>query len=668
MRFSSRQRITTSRQKPESPRMMIRVFGQRSCPTVGCSSFRLPVAIRSVLLLVLSLSWADAIPARDTPYRVLVLHSFRNSLPVNTDWYRGIVRGFGSAYDLRIDIDIESLDLPRFSDPGYIADLVQVYRRKYAGNLPDLIIPTYTPALEFLLGHGEDLFPGVPVVFCAADSLFVAAREIPPYITGITTAPDTSGTTELALQLHPDARRMAVIVGSGELDRIFEQRARQALQPFEDRVELTWLRGMRLEELLAAVQGLPRNTLILYVLQLEDRTGESHFPFYTTSRLASVANAPIYGLWDTLIGHGIVGGRLITIEDDGFQAAQMGLRILRGEAPTAIPVVYRRTNPVILDGRELVRWNIGEDRLPADIEIRHRQRSAWEEHRTGIMTAVVIIVVQGLMIVALMLSRRRLRQAQTALRDAYARRSEAETIAARLRGRLARFSKQRSLGTMATTIAHEINQPLIAIQNYAQAARRRLQTNVDPAHKLVELFEKIEGQAERAGTITQRVRTLVSEDEPELHPVPLWALLQDVIRIMEPESEARGCRIACEHTADFPAVLADALQVQLVLVNLLRNALRSVCTSEESSRLIAVDARPLDDREVQVSVMDRGHGVSPERAEAIFEPLYSGTTAGMGMGLAICRDIIDAHGGRIWYEPNPAGGAIFRFTLRRAGS
>lgn len=626
------------------------------------------IVLRSILLLVLSLAWADAALARDGPYRVLVLNSFRQSLPVNTEWYRGIVRGFQSASELRIDIDIETLDLARFSDPGYVADLLKLYRRKYTGNLPNLIIPTYTPALEFVLDHGEHLFPGVPVVFCSADGLSVAGRHLPPYVTGVTSLPDIAGTAELALQLQPDARRMAVIVGSGALDKLFERRARQDLQSFEDRVELTWLRGMPLAELLAAVRRLPRDTPLLYLLELTDRTGASRFPFYTTTRLATVANAPIYGLWDTLIGHGIIGGRLITIEDDGFRAAQMGLRILRGESPTTIPVVLHKANPVILDGRELARWNIGEDRLPADVQIRYRQLSVWDQYRTEIMTAVLIIVVQGLMIVALMLNRRRLRQAQAALQDEYGRRRQAESIAARLRGRLARFSKEHSLGTMATSISHEINQPLIAIQNYAQAAKRRLQNNVDDKPKLIELFAKIETQAERAGTITQRVRSLVSKSDPQLRPVALGPVIEEVIQIVEPETENRACHIAWEPAGDLPAVLADSLQVQLVLVNLLHNSMRSICSRDQYDKRVSVDVRPINEREVQVSVTDRGRGVPPERVEDIFEPHYSDTSTGMGMGLAICRDIISAHGGRIWYEPNPRGGAIFRFTLRIASS
>jgi C4-dicarboxylate-specific signal transduction histidine kinase len=284
------------------------------------------------------------------------------------------------------------------------------------------------------------------------------------------------------------------------------------------------------------------------------------------------------------------------------------------------------------------------------------------------MITIVIIVAQGLMIGALMLQRRRLRRAQATLAHEYGRRTQVEALAARLRGRLARFSRERSLGTMATSISHEINQPLIAIQNYAQAAKRRLQSNIDDKPKLVELFAKIEGQAERAGAITQRVRSLVSASDLQLLSVSPCRLVEEVIRMMETETERRCCRIDSEPVKGLPAVLADPLQAQLVLVNLLQNAMKGVCASDQYDKCVSVDVRPTNDREVQISVTDRGPGIPAERVADIFEPLYSGASGGMGMGLAIARTIIDAHGGRLWYEPNPAGGAIFRFTLRTVGS
>jgi signal transduction histidine kinase len=629
----------------------------------------------TLVVLILGFSWVNAALARDEPYRVLLLHSYGTSLPITADWYEGIVRGFSSAHDVEVAIDTEAPDLARFGnmDAASYADrkqlnwLLDFYRKNYQGRKPHLIMSTDVPALRFLLVHGEELFPGVPIVFVDADRDFVAAQKLPPNVTGVTGFLDITGTLELIQHVHPDTQRVAVIVGSSPSGKAMERVAQQAFESFAGRLEFVWLRGMPVDELIKAVNTLPEKTVALYLVQFEDRAGHQYVPRAILQTFSVAAKVPVYGLWDTLLQHGIVGGRLATVEEDGYRAAKLAVRVLRGEAPADLPVVDRLSNPPIFDGVELARWSIKQKRLPADSQIRNHPASTWDEHRTEILVTVAVITVQTLMIAALMLSRRRLRYAQDALHDENNRRREAEMIAARMRGRLARFSKERSLGTLATTLAHEINQPLIAIQNYAQAARRRLQTNVEAAPKFAELVAKIEGQAERAGAITQHVRALVNHDEPDLRPLTLGPILQDVIRMMETESDARECRIAFEPGDDLPPVLADALQIQLVLVNLLQNALYSVCDSEGGDRLISVDARPLDDGEVQVSVTDRGEGILRERVKDLFEPLYSDRRAGMGMGLTICRDIIDNHGGRIWYDPNPEVGAIFRFTLRQAG-
>lgn len=623
---------------------------------------------KAILALCLVLFWTSplAAAAADEPYRVLVLHSFRNSVPVNAHWHQGLMRGFASAPDVAVEIDTEAPNLAHLSEPEKLDALRNFYRTNYQDSKPQLIVSTYTPALQFLLAYGDDLFPGVPVVFVGADQRVVAAH-MAPHVTGITGFADIAGTLELALRAQPDTQRVAVIVGSGPVDRVFERDAREALGQFDGQVEFAWLQGLSSDELVDAVGGLPEQTVVLFLVQTEDRRGKPYVPRTLLQAVSPASKGPVYGLWDSLLGHGIIGGRLALIEEDGAQAAQMALRILRGARPAEIPVEVRTSNPAVMDGRELARWKIEESRLPADVRIINRPLSAWDEHRTAIAATALIVAVQGLLIAVLMLSRRRLRQARTALQDEYGRRTAAESLAGRFRGKLARFSKERSLGTMATSISHEINQPLIAIQNYAQAARRRLEGDVGDKSKLVELVAKIEGQAERAGAITQRVRELVSKADPQLLPTPLDCLLEEVIRTIEPEARSRRCQIVCQSVLDAPAVLADALEVQLVLVNLLQNAMQSVCSDERFDRRIAVDIRPIDEHVVQVSVTDGGVGVPPDQVEEIFEPLHSGKAGGLGMGLAISCAIIESHGGRLWHEANPAGGAVFRFTLQAAG-
>jgi len=622
-----------------------------------------------LLALALSLLCAPTLaePVEDEPHRVLVLHSFRNSLPVNTDWYKGIAAGFSSARDLRIEIDIEAPDLTRFEEVDYVSNLLDIYRHKYRDQKPHLIIPTYTPALKFLLEHGEALFPGIPIVFCGADSQFVASQKLATHITGVTTHRDIADTLELALQVHPGTRRGAVIVGSGRMDKLFERDARQALQRFEDRVEFMWLQGLPLGELTEAVSKLPEQTVILYLVQLQDRAGKTYTPINTLEVLSPAANAPIYGLWDTLLGHGLTGGRLETMEGDGFHAAQMGLRILRGEAPVAIPVVDQRQNGAIFHGPELARWNIDEQRLPAGSRIVDRQRSVWEDHATEITIAGLVIVLQSSLIIALSLNRRRLKRTKVALKAECEQRAQVETITLTQQRRLARFSKERSLGALATGIAHEINQPLIAIQNHAQAAKRRLHSDPAQTTKLNELFDKIEQQSGRAGDIIQHIRTLVSGDDADLRPLSLYSLLDQVTRIIGVEFKRRGCGIDYRPRPDLPEVLADELQIQLVLVNLLQNAAQSMQSLEDKAdKRVLIDIDPINDREVQVSVADRGPGIPPDRLENIFEPFNSDKAGGMGIGLAICRGIIEAHGGRFRCKPNPSGGAIFQFTLQVA--
>ena len=219
-----------------------------------------------ILALMLLCSSAVAASVPDQPYRVLVLHSFRNILPANTDWYNGIVRGFTSVPDVRVEIDVEVPDLSRFGEENeneYFSELLAIYRHKYRDHPPQLIIPTYTPALQFLLDHGEAVFPGIPIVFCGADDQFVAAQQLPPHMTGITTHRDFTGTLELIAQVQPDTQRIAVIVGSSAIDKQFERDARRAFRPFEGRLEFTWLQGLPLGELTAAVKNLPDHTVIL---------------------------------------------------------------------------------------------------------------------------------------------------------------------------------------------------------------------------------------------------------------------------------------------------------------------------------------------------------------------------------------------------------------------
>jgi signal transduction histidine kinase len=622
------------------------------------------VRVLALLLLALALASASELPR---PKRILVLHSFRNALPINSQLSEGIREGLDLPGNQPVEIDSEALDLSGVNDEEYVRKLIEVFGLKYRASPPHLIIATYTPAAQLLLDHRRELFPGIPIVFCSAEFSSEDLDQLPPGITGVTSKRDFAGTVELMSRLQPDMRQIAVIIGSSGLDASWERDARKALGPFETPFEFIWLRGLPLGELTESVRALPSHTAILYVLQLGDRDGVSYVPRKVAQAVAKSASVPVYGLWDTLMGSGIVGGRLIALEQQSVVAGTIARRLLRGEAPAAIPVVRMERNEVVVDARQLKRWNIDERLLPDGSRVLNREDSLWEQHRGAMLLTGALIALQALWIAVLSRNRRNLKRAKASQREEHDHRMQAEELTQRLRARLGSEEKQSSLGALAGRIAHEINQPLIAIKNYAQAARRYIPNASTKGGKLAELLAEMEGEADRAGSIIQKIRTLLSSERVDAVRVDLDPVLKEVVAVMKPEADAHGCRIDYRATAPVPIVLVDALQVQLVVVNLLRNAMEAAASHDRSGDgSVSIVVGEAADRMVQVSVADTGPGVPAEEIEDIFESLYSTKEAGMGVGLATCRTIIEAHGGRIWCTPNPAGGAIFHFTVPAA--
>jgi signal transduction histidine kinase len=628
------------------------------------------IMVRSLLLLILGLAAADAALAKDTEgesARVVILNATDPYLPAFLALDSALRETIRADSRAPVELFAETLDMHRFEKTRFEDELVALLKKKYHDMRVSVVVADALIALDFAQRHRAEIWPGAAIVFNSVPTAILQGRSLDPRTIGVPVRLEFGQTLDLALKLRPATRRIAVVAGAADPDRRHLSLARPSLERYAGRLDVQYLVGLTLAETLAAVRALPSDAVVLYLTMFRDGSGAFHVPREVLRRIAAVSRAPIFGVFETYLGNGIAAGSITSYGVQGRRAGELVARVLNGEEPADIGVQPADAPGCMADWRQLRHWGINEKLLPADCEVRFREVTVWQRYQWQIFAALAVILVQAALIVVLTLNRRRLRRARTALQDEYGRRREAESIAARMRGRLARFSKERSLGAMAAAISHEINQPLIAIQNYAQAARRRVQGDVDDKPRLIELFAKIEGQAERAGAITQRVRSLVNDAEPQLSPTPLYPLLEEIIRMMEPEIESRGFHIDCEPAGDLPEVLADALQVQLVLVNLLHNSMQSIGSGDQYDKRVSVDMRAINDREVQVSVTDRGPGVAPDRVADIFEPLYSGTSGGMGMGLAISRAIIEAHGGRLWYEPNPAGGAIFRFTLRTVG-
>lgn len=234
-----------------------------------------------------------------------------------------------------------------------------------------------------------------------------------------------------------------------------------------------------------------------------------------------------------------------------------------------------------------------------------------------------------------------------------------------LQTELVHISRLTAMGEMASTLAHELNQPLTAIANYLRGLRRLLEAEDGPgAGKVRDALEKASDQALRAGQIIRRLREFVTRGESERRVENLTKIIEEASALALVGAREYGARVTYELDPEATWVLADKVQIQQVLVNLLRNALEAV--QESPARSIVVTTAAVDVAHVAVSVSDTGPGLAPEVSQKLFQPFITTKRHGMGVGLSISRTIVESHGGQISAESSPATGTTFRFTLRRA--
>jgi signal transduction histidine kinase len=576
------------------------------------------------------------------PKRVLLIH--------NSVGYTELV-----ARDIRAELEqhapglLRSYFIPfpaaREADESVTARYADYLAALFPDQGLDLAVTVGSPAMNFFRQHGRPYFPTTPML------AIVEERRVPPDLraneTVVTVSIDLVGAVETILRVLPETNNISVVIGSSPLEQYWLAREHLAFQPFEGRVSFRWLNDLPFEEILKHAAMLPARSAILFNNLLRDAIGVGYSDHEVVSKLHDVATAPIFTFDDTDFGQGIVGGSWPSTQDLSRSYADVALRILRGEALGGLKLSGLRTGSPKFDWREMQRWGISEGHLPPGGVIYFRAPTAWEQYNRQVLAIGAAIIIQATLIGWLLHERQYRHRAERMARDTLSE--------------LTQMNRLATAGELSASIAHEINQPLTGMVLRASAALRWLAVDRPDIAKVRELVSDIITAGHRASDIVTSIRAMFKNETNEKGPVDINHLITAVLAIVQIDLRKIGIELRTQLDEQLPIVECDRVQVQQVVLNLVMNAIDSMHSLQP--RVLEIQSERRKPDFVHVSIEDTGTGVDPSDVDRIFKPLFTTKARGMGMGLSICRSIIESHGGRIWVSAGASGGSIFHFEL-----
>jgi PAS domain S-box-containing protein len=368
----------------------------------------------TILLILLALLISSpATRAQQSPSakRVLVLYWYDKGFPGHVVWDQGFKASLQTVPGA-IEYYPEYLEANRFPGDTQSQILHDYLLQKYADHRIDVLVAQSEASLNFLLKYRGDLFPHVPIVFYSGSRPMSLAPEIRAEVTGVVAITSYKKTLDLALKLVPGVNQVFVISGSVEHDKRFEAMARDELREFEGRVQINYLTDLSPQELIAKTASLPERSIVLYSWQqARDAQGKLLENADILRSITRTTPVPIFGLSGPLVGNGIIGGYAYTIEAGAGKAAEMVLRIARGERAQDIAIENSPTVPMF-DWRELRRWRINENDLPVGSVILFKELTFWDVYKWYIIGLVAACIIEAMLIAWLLFMRVRRRQAE----------------------------------------------------------------------------------------------------------------------------------------------------------------------------------------------------------------------------------------------------------------
>lgn len=585
---------------------------------------------------------------------MLVLFSNEFELPANQLVARGFRDEIAKSGGFRTFT--EFLDLVRF--PKQIEDrsLVSQLHEKYADQKIDVIVTIAEEASSFIMAERNQIAPDAPVVFAAVSERhpIVGVENT----TGLISHYDILTTLKLAAGLQPDARDIFVITGAAAADREAEKRSREELPALGPDFRFHFLSGLPRDELMKEVSSFERDAIVFYFSMYEDANGVKFIPRDVARMISEASAAPVYGVYDSYLETGIVGGYFDRFESVGREAAKLALRVLNGENAASIRPYVADTHRFVVDGSVIESRSLDMNALPEGTVIQNWQPPLWRQYLWFLVAIAAAFAAETLLLLWLFLAVRRQHAAERTAAE-HQRQMEVQ------RAELAHLTRVSALGQLSGAIAHELNQPLTAILANAQAAQDMLKGNAPDLPEVESALADIVTEDHRAGEVIKRLTGLLKKGRQKHEDVDANELIRSTLALLRSQLVAHQVETSVELAEALPVVRADPIQLQQVLINLVVNSIDAMGEVKPAVRRLVVRSNIVKPDSIEISVQDSGRGLK-ESTGPVFEPFYTTKPHGLGLGLSICSTIVGKHGGVLKLDNHAGGGVLASFTLPAA--
>lgn len=595
---------------------------------------------------------------------ILVLNSYHKGYKWTDDITRGIEDVFRKEMD-HVYLSFEYMDTKRVFNSRYIVQLVEIYRHKYQNAKFDAIISSDDNAFEFLKTYRDDLFPETPVVFCGVNYFKDVHLKGHRLFSGVNEKADIRAGLEVALGLHPDARKVYIVNDTTTTGQKLHAELLDITSEFQGRAQFVLLEDLAMETLQQTLQELAPGSIVYYTFFFRDSGGRFFEYDESIRKIAETCPVPVYGAWDFSLGFGIMGGMLASGYYQGETAARIASRILDGEAIDEIPVVKDSPNRYMFDFHQLERFGIKVSQLPAGSIVINQPSTFYAKHKKLFWSVTGVIIGLALVIFILAFNIWERKKAEKMLK--WANESLRELIKNEQELRHDAQAASQVKTKFLNNVSHELRTPMNAIIGMNLLLQRTGLDNTQAKY--------LRHISESSNNLLHIIEDLLDFSElstGELRLEKAAFRLDAVVGVLTDTFANKKIGFCIDIPAELPnALIGDSRRLQHVLVNLLDNAVKFSGETPNVTLGISKESETKGKVTLAFSVRDDGVGISPDHMDRLFlEPFTQGDDSstrkhgGLGLGLCVCKSLVEMMDGSIWVESTPGNGSTFYFTAK----